>query len=146
MAQDSGSLEEWADSFEADEMDRVYGKEYLELILNMAEEGVHKEGGSIHSPTITEAVDLVIVERAESLKGLKGNYQGKVKHYNEYVKQVKKALKQHGADIGHFGKTVADDWETVIEIKNPEETVRKTKKDGFTMAMLSKGIADRQVA
>ena len=146
MAQDSGSLEEWATSFEADEMDRVYGKEYLDLILNMAEEGVYMEGGSIHSPTITEAVDLVTVERSESLKGLKGNYQGKVKHYNEYVKQVKKALKQQGADIGNFGKTVADDWETVIEIKNPEETKRKTEIDGFPMAMLLKKTKKRQVA
>ena len=124
-----------------------YGVEYGDMILEI----VNKT--NMTSPSYTEknanhqdAVDIFTLHRIKKLKVLKGNYQGKVKHYNEYVKQVKKALKQQGADIGHFGKTVADDWETVIEIKNPEETKRKTEIDGFPMAMLLKKTKKRQVA
>jgi hypothetical protein len=74
---------------------------------------------------------------------MEDNRKGKIKHYNEYVKQVKKALKQHGATF----EEEKSDTKFSIKIANPEETVRRAKKDGFTMAMnILKGIADRQVA
>jgi len=92
--------------------------------------------------TLQNAIDILTLHRADKLKGLRSNYRGKVRHYNEYTKQVKKALKQHGANL--FDEE--SDKETRLKITNPEETIRRTKKDGFTMAMLLKGIADRQVA
>jgi len=139
MAQESGDVEEWLYSDHGQNLLNEHGADYRQIVRDIA-----LDNGLI---TRLEGMEIIVEGRAEKLKGLKGNYQGKVRHYNEYVKQVKKALKQHGADIEHFGKTVADDWETVIEIKNPEETIRRTKKDGFTMAMnILKGIADRQVA
>ncbi len=95
-----------------------------------------------NKPNLQGAIDILTLQRADKLKGLRSNYRGKVRHYNEYTKQVKKALKQHGANL--FDEE--SDKETRLKITNPEETIRRTKKDGFTMAMLLKGIADRQVA
>jgi hypothetical protein len=120
-----------------DEVREIYGEEYADMILEIENEPDMK------SPSIQDAVDLLTLRKAGKLKGLRSNYQGKVNHYNEYVKQVKKALKQHGANL--FDEE--SDKETRLKITNPEETLRKTKKDGFTMAMnILKGIADRQVA
>lgn len=122
-----------------DEVREIYGHEYANLILEV----VNKPDDIMEHPGIQDAVDLLTLQRADKLKGLRSNYQGKVKHYNEYVKQVKKALKQHGANL--FDEE--SDKKTRLKITNPEETIRKTKKDGFTMAMnILKGIADRQVA
>jgi hypothetical protein len=119
-----------------DEVREIYGHEYANLILEV----VNKPDDRT---LWQDAVDLLTLQRADKLKGLRSNYQGKVRHYNEYTKQVKKALKQHGANL--FDEK--SDKETHLKITNPEETIRRTKKDGFTMAMnILKGIADRQVA
>ena len=122
-----------------EDLKQRFGKEYAEAISDLAL-GTRRFGEA--EANLQNAIDILTLQRADKLKGLRSNYQGKVRHYNEYTKQVKKALKQHGANL--FDEE--SDKETRLKITNPEETIRRTKKDGFTMAMLLKGIADRQVA
>jgi hypothetical protein len=110
-------------------LEKRFGKEYANAISDL-------ESGKENN--IQNAIGLQTLHRAKRLKGLRSNYQGKVKHYNEYLKQVKKAAKQHGAEFKDDGN--------LIKVTNPEATKRKIKKEGFTMAMLLKGITDRQVA
>ena len=126
-----------------------FGEEYAKAIsdltfgtpaVRMGKDGLYEP--VLDEATLQNAIDILTLKKADELKGLRSNYQGKVRHYNEYTKQVKKALKQHGANL--FDEE--SDKETRLKITNPEETIRRTKKDGFTMAMLLKGIADRQVA
>ena len=77
------------------------------------------------------------------LKGSKEDYQGKVKHYKEYVKQLKKSLKQHGADI----EEIKHKKETIKKVLNPEKTRRNTNDNGFTIAMdIPKEKSKRRVA
>jgi hypothetical protein len=121
------------------DLNQRFGKEYVEAISDLAL-GTRRFGEA--EANLQNAIDILTLQRADKLKGLRSNYQGKVRHYNEYTKQVKKALKQHGANL--FDEE--SDKETRLKITNPEETIRRTKKDGFTMAMLLKRIADRQVA
>ena len=122
-----------------------FGEEYAKAISDLALSSApvgSPEYQRENKPNLQGAIDILTLQRADKLKGLRSNYRGKVRHYNEYTKQVKKALKQHGANL--FDEE--SDKETRLKITNPEETIRRTKKDGFTMAMLLKGIADRQVA
>ena len=122
-----------------------FGEEYAKAISDLALSSApvgSPEYQRENKPNLQGAIDILTLHRADELKGLRSNYRGKVRHYNEYTKQVKKALKQHGANL--FDEE--SDKETRLKITNPEETIRRTKKDGFTMAMLLKGIADRQVA
>ena len=122
-----------------------FGEEYAKVISDLALSSApvgSAEYQRENKPNLQNAIDMLTLHRADELKGLRSNYQGKVRHYNEYTKQVKKALKQHGANL--FDEE--SDKETRLKITNPEETIRRTKKDGFTMAMLLKRIADRQVA
>jgi len=116
-----------------------FGEEYAKVISDLA---LYTRRFGEAEANLQAAIDILTLHRADELKGLRSNYRGKVRHYNEYTKQVKKALKQHGANL--FDEE--SDKETRLKITNPEETIRRTKKDGFTMAMLLKGIADRQVA
>ena len=116
-----------------------FGEEYAKVISDLA---LYTRRFGEAEANLQGAIDILTLHRADKLKGLRSNYQGKVRHYNEYTKQVKKALKQHGANL--FDEE--SDKETRLKITNPEETIRRTKKDGFTMAMLLKRIADRQVA
>jgi hypothetical protein len=127
-----------------DGMRDSYGVEYGDMILEI----VNKT--DMTSPSYTEknanhqdAVDILTLHRADKLKGLRSNYQGKVRHYNESFKAFQKALKQHGAELDI--KETPEGWD--VDLINDEETFRKVKTDGFTMAMnILKGIADRQVA
>ena len=120
-----------------------FGEEYAKAISDLALSGrLYVGSHRVKTVLFQNAIDILTLQRADKLKGLRSNYRGKVRHYNEYTKQVKKALKQHGANL--FDEE--SDKETRLKITNPEETIRRTKKDGFTMAMLLKGIADRQVA
>ena len=122
-----------------------FGEEYAKVISDLALSSApvgSPEYQRENKPNLQGAIDILTLQRADKLKGLRSNYRGKVRHYNEYTKQVKKALKQHGANL--FDEE--SDKETRLKITNPEETIRRTKKDGFTMAMLLKRIADRQVA
>ena len=125
---------------------RRFGEGAVKALLDRAGlkpvERAESESVRLAEANLQDAIDILTLQRADKLKGLRSNYRGKVRHYNEYTKQVKKALKQHGANL--FDEE--SDKETRLKITNPEETIRRTKKDGFTMAMLLKGIADRQVA
>ena len=125
---------------------RRFGEGAVKALLDRAGlkpvERAESESVRLAEANLQDAIDILTLHRADKLKGLRSNYRGKVRHYNEYTKQVKKALKQHGANL--FDEE--SDKETRLKITNPEETIRRTKKDGFTMAMLLKGIADRQVA
>jgi len=126
-----------------DGMRDSYGVEYGDMILEI----VNKT--DMTSPSYTEknsnhqdAVDIFTLHRIKKLKDLKGNYEGKVRHYNKYFKAWQKAGKQHGAELDI--KETPEGWE--VDLTNPEETFRKVETDGFTMAMLLKKTKKSQVA
>ena len=126
-----------------DGMRDSYGVEYGDMILEI----VNKT--DMTSPSYTEknanhqdAVDIFTLHRIKKLKDLKGNYEGKVRHYNKYFKAWQKAGKQHGAELDI--KETPEGWD--VDLTNPEETFRKVETDGFTMAMLLKKTKKRQVA
>jgi len=117
------------------EIGRRYGNAYADSLFYAS------RPGAIGKP-IQASVDELTSSRAKKLKDLRGNYQGKVRHYNEYFKAWQKAGKQHGAELDI--RETPEGWD--VDLTNPEETFRKVETDGFTMAMILKKIADRQVA
>jgi hypothetical protein len=123
-----------------EDLKQRFGKEYAEAISDLAL-GTRRFGEA--EANLQGAIDILTLRRADELKGLRSNYQGKVRHYNESFKAFQKALKQHGAELDI--KETPEGWD--VDLINDEETFRKVKTDGFTMAMnILKGIADRQVA
>jgi hypothetical protein len=121
MAQESGDVEEWLYSDHGQNLLNEHGADYRQIVRDIA-----LDNGLI---TRLEGMEIIVEGRAEKLKGLRSNYQGKVRHYNKYFKAWQKA---------------PEGWD--VDLTNPEETFRKVETDGFTMAMLLKKTKKRQVA
>jgi hypothetical protein len=78
----------------------------------------------------------------EILEKVKKDYQGKLKHYRDYTKELHKALKQHGAILEEPDSTQSNIY---IKIKNPKEVKDNLLKKGFPIAMNTRKL-QRQVA
>ena len=132
-------MPDFADDFS--DLSDKYGEEYLDRIQMIANE--IKNNRTVGGESYIPLREIHTKYRLNLLKDAKKDYQGKVKHYNEYLKQLKKSLKQHGANIEeHKHKN-----ETIIRVINPEETRRNTNDDGFTIAMdIPKEKSKRRVA
>ena len=78
----------------------------------------------------------------EILEHTKKDYQGKLKHYRDYTKELNKALKQHGAILEEPDSTQSNIY---IKIKNPKEVKDNLLKKGFPIAMNTRKL-QRQVA
>lgn len=118
-----------------------YGQEYVDRVQKIANE--IKNHRAVGSESYSRLEKIQTNYKINFLKGSKEDYQGKVKHYNEYVKQLKKSLKQHGADI----EEIKEKNFTIIKVLNPEKTRRNTNDNGFTIAMdIPKEKSKRRVA
>jgi hypothetical protein len=78
----------------------------------------------------------------EILEKVKQDYQGKLKHYRNYTKELHKALKQNGAILEEPDSTQSNIY---IKIKNPKEVKDNLLKKGFPIAMNTRKL-QRQVA
>ena len=118
-----------------------YGQEYVDRVQKIANE--IKNHRTVGSDFYSRLEKIQTNYKINFLKGSRGDYQGKVKHYKEYVKQLKKSLKQHGADI----EEIKHEKKTIIKVLNPEKTRRNTNDNGFTIAMdIPKEKSKRRVA
>ena len=118
-----------------------YGQEYVDRVQKIANE--IKNHRAVGSDSYSRLEKIQTNYKINFLKGSRGDYQGKVKHYKEYVKQLKKSLKQHGADI----EEIKHEKKTIIKVLNPEKTRRNTNDNGFTIAMdIPKEKSKRRVA
>ena len=118
-----------------------YGQEYVDRVQKIANE--IKNHRAVGSESYSRLEKIQTNYKINFLKGSRGDYQGKVKHYKEYVKQLKKSLKQHGADI----EEIKHEKKTIIKVLNPEKTRRNTNDNGFTIAMdIPKEKSKRRVA
>lgn len=118
-----------------------YGQEYVDGVEKIANEIINHR--AVGSDSYSRLEKIQTNYKINFLKGSRGDYQGKVKHYNEYVKQLKKSLKQHGADI----EEIKEKKYTIIKVLNPEKTRRNTNDNGFTIAMdIPKEKSKRRVA
>ena len=80
----------------------------------------------------------------KKLKELRAKYWGKKRHYDKYQKSLMQTLKESGADIEDVTpKGSKRPW---FKIKNPDEFRQRVEDEPFSMSMVLKGIADRQVA
>jgi len=78
------------------------------------------------------------------LRELRAKYWGKKRHYDKYQKSLMQTLKESGADIEDVTpKGSKRPW---FKIKNPDEFRQRVEDEPFSMSMVLKGIADRQVA
>jgi hypothetical protein len=93
---------------------------------------------NIDDPEFFEKVHTEI----EILEKVKKDYQGKLKHYRDYTKELHKALKQHGAILEEPDSTQSNIY---IKIKNPKEVKDNLLKKGFPIAMNTRKL-QRQVA